>query len=302
MTLIKKKIPVGSMFSDYNTTNDIGTQRWVIIGQTNSGKTWSLAYALEHWIPRHDEYIIICPTWESQKIYPYIIKILENKSTCSVSSLFSVNFIESCIFKQQQRTKWDVNKTVCLILDDVLACKGIKGSDATGLLEQIYALGRHHKISCFTLLQKITAVSTTVRNNASLIMFKSVNDYEIRTAYNTSGFGNLSTFKEALENIWSVERRPYIFRVSDGTFYCGWDMNLAIQAGSAGTSDEIISSDDADNTLNQIITKKSTQDQTQALQSDTNLKISPELLVETIIPPVLQDDGAGAFPRNFPVQ
>ena len=152
-----------------------------------------------------------------------MIKIL---NIVEIHEKYDMGLIERIIFKQKQRTKWGVDKTVCLILDDVLSCKGVKGDDATGLLEQIYALGRHHKISCFTLLQKITAVSTTVRNNASMVMFRSVNEYEIRTAFNTSGFGNLFTFKKTLADIWGVDRRPFVFRITDGTFYCGWDIKI----------------------------------------------------------------------------
>lgn len=316
MNVSKEEIPLGSMFE---TVGGEPSQRWLFVGQTRSGKTWSLVYALEHWIPAHDEYIVICPTWKAQPIYYHMKKIL---NVSHIMEDYDINLVEALIYKQKMRTKWSVDKSICLILDDVLACKGLKGLDSTGILEQIYALGRHHKISCFTLLQKITAVSTTVRNNASLVMFKSVNDYEIRTAFNTSGFGNLFTFKNTLADIWSVDRRPFIFRVQDSTFYCGWDTKISTKSdfdylydrpadgeGVAQGEDSdkalISSSAEADTTLNVSIDEDKTAHETHDLTDEANATAAePTVLSEAPPPPPSPlpseafDSGAGVFPSQ----
>lgn len=79
---------------------------------------------------------------------------------------FSSNYIQN-IISQSEKLEFENNKKKFLLIIDDVVGNTIKYSE---VMQRIYAVGRHYRISCILICQKLTLINTAVRNNSDLIL------------------------------------------------------------------------------------------------------------------------------------
>lgn len=200
-------------------------QRYIFAGPSGCGKTTAAIYALKNWISTHDEYVLVSPS-SDQAIYnaiPWTRKYTSYDST----ELWGE------IYRAQLRKACGINKRVMIVMDDILGSAGIRGTaSGAGPIETIYALGRHHNLSCMVLVQKINVISPAVRTNSSLVIFRHNSMRDVELIYNECGFSTKREFSDILGRVWGAGRRvPFCFRYEDSVSFAGWDKKLLIRFG-----------------------------------------------------------------------
>jgi hypothetical protein len=107
--------------------------------------------------------------------YNYVIVISESAETLDHYSnfihgnlffdKFNSSILENLVIESENLETEGRPKKFLLILDDTIG-NNVKNSEA---IMKIYAIGRHHRISCILICQKLTLINTTVRNNSDVI-------------------------------------------------------------------------------------------------------------------------------------
>jgi len=79
---------------------------------------------------------------------------------------FDARILENLIKQSQNLELEGKPKKFLLILDDTIG-NDMKNNNS---MMEIYAIGRHNRISCILITQKLTLINTTVRNNSDVIL------------------------------------------------------------------------------------------------------------------------------------
>lgn len=123
---------------------------------------------------------------------------------------FDNQYIDNIIAQSEKLESEGTKKKFLVIFDDVIG-NDVKSSLA---VQKLYAIGRHYSISCILIIQKLTLMSTTVRNNSDVIFIgraksgserKSIIDNMFKGMASTSeiekyGFKTKEDFYETLLN------------------------------------------------------------------------------------------------------
>lgn len=214
---------------------DPSTRRYLICGPSGTGKSFSSMFALNNWLPKYDEYVLISLTHD-QEIYNSI-------RWSRIYPEFTQQAVAKEIYRQQCRKDRGIKKSVMLVMDDIIGSAKIRGnSGGAGVLEKVFSLGRHLNISCMVLLQRISVVSPVVRTNASIVMFRHTSETDIDMLYSTCGFSNKKTFRDVVGRVWSRPPgySPFCFRYSDSSYYAGWGSRILVEYTRDPSSDPSI--------------------------------------------------------------
>lgn len=142
--------------------------RLLITGKAKSGKTTLCVKKINENIrPRVQRLIVVCPTWESQKVFDPIRDMV--KSERDVFSPFSAKIFEKIYEQLQQQLKIALEKGLppietCLLIDDMAGTKDVHGGRQTPF-GQIAIQASHLHCSIFTMTQSPKAISPMFREN-----------------------------------------------------------------------------------------------------------------------------------------
>lgn len=246
-----EKCEIGSMFDAEHP------QRWLIVGQSESGKTNAFIYSFINWMPKFDKIVIFSI---SAKLQPQIWGLLYDKFADDWAQTheedeppdFYLNhemdddYLTKLIDEQIFLYENDIMRNVLVVFDDMLS-EGIKGHDNTRPIEKIACTGRHYGIFSCILAQRLIGVSTTVREQSNLMAFRTAREQTKQNIFDMCGFGKKQEFYDMLSKIWSVDYRPFIFtQYPKSAYYIGYDREIVLwdkrepddEAGPAGEPDK----------------------------------------------------------------
>lgn len=184
----------------------------LFVGRRRSGKTHLLVRLLlspEAFLYRFENIYILSPSYTSQEIWQKI-----KVPASHVSEGLDEKFINHIL--RQQKTRVETGKAGdddCLvILDDCVDDKSFRYSKA---LQTIAIRGRHLKISCIILSQKVTLLPPTLRTNADqVVAFATQNFNELMAIFNEWGQGSFHNFRQFFERLTG---EPHTFLYVDLT-------------------------------------------------------------------------------------
>jgi len=108
---------------------------------------------------------------------------------------FSDNIVNNLIIKSDELVSKGKPKRFLVIIDDVVGY-GIKNSEA---IMKLYALGRHHNISCILICQMVTLMSVTARSNSDLILIGAVSDGKEKDSVMNNLLKGLASRKDRID-------------------------------------------------------------------------------------------------------
>jgi hypothetical protein len=186
-----------------------GYIRCIIVGSSNSGKTYSLIYLLP--LLKKPEEIFIFSTDLSQPIYDYAIALCGDDIQVHKYNEFpNPSLIED---KDNQKYFKDNNHTI-FIFDDI----NIKQMEKK--LIPFFTKSRHFNISVILIYQRFHDIPLTIRHNANLfLIFKSSFGYS--TIYITfkQYFNNNKDFFDKCMNLLHQKKYKYQFICIDNDKY-----------------------------------------------------------------------------------
>lgn len=187
---------------------------FLISAKRNSGKSVLLLNLLVHkdlLYQRFDVIYVFSPTWNYQNTFDVLDlppeQVFEEFDEKKIAEIIEEN-------KEEQ-------KEVLIIFDDCISSKGFKKTTEHSPLNHIATLGRHFNISLIIISQKLTSVSTQVRQNSDYIVLFAINPLETKLAYDTF-CNSISNYKDWQEMVKYCTKDRYNFLFIDnhlGEFY-----------------------------------------------------------------------------------
>lgn len=186
--------------------------RFMFIGSSGSGKTVFAVHAVLEWYPVFDQVVLFSPTVHMQSnLYGHLRDKYQDKF--SFYENIDASVIEKIVYAQKVRIQLGLQaKKVLLMFDDILADPEMKVR-SMGVLEKLACNGRPLNISLILIGQKMTGFSSTIRAQASLVVFKTHHELELKAIYSICGIGTFNAFKEWLQKeVWARKaRNPLIY-------------------------------------------------------------------------------------------
>lgn len=140
----------------------------------HSGKSELIKYLYEQcdFGEEYDHVIVISESMETIDHYSNFVhgNLFFNK--------FESSILTNLIKESESLETSGKPKKFLLIIDDTIG-NNVKNSQT---IMQIYAIGRHYRISCILICQKLTLINTTVRNNSDLIFIGRMNNAAEKTS------------------------------------------------------------------------------------------------------------------------
>lgn len=186
----------------------------LISSKRNSGKSVLLLNLLvkeDLLFQKFDTIYVFSPTWKYQNTFDVL-----DLPTEQVFEEFDEGKIAE-IIEENKEEKQDI----LIVLDDCISQKGFKSRNENCPLNSLCNVGRHFNISLIIISQKLTAVSTSVRQNSDYFICFKINPIEQKLAYDT--FCNeITDYKEWQKLIQYCTKDKYNFLLVDnheGEFY-----------------------------------------------------------------------------------
>ena len=142
----------------------------IVSSPRRSGKTWLVDYIFSCFKPRRFSAVFcISPTSTLQGAFDFLPKerhIMPSKET------FASDIDNIINFQKTRKEKGLEMGEICIILDDVFSSskRGYGVGVVSGKLEELASRGRHYKIACILLSQRIYSISPSIRSNADIVI------------------------------------------------------------------------------------------------------------------------------------
>ena len=174
------------------------------LSRRNSGKSHLCRHILFSMIDDFEEMFIVSQTEN-------VSHSLDFLPSSHIMESWDPKKIEQLMKKQEIEIKKSKPRQICLILDDVIG--SLKPNDP--LLNKIFVMGRHLKITICLLLQYSKAcLSPTIRGNTDYLFFNRLPIEGIRVLFEGVHFnGDFKSFQKFIEK--KQRNRPFTFLLYD---------------------------------------------------------------------------------------
>ena len=197
--------------------------RGLVLGPSNSGKTYTIVSMLAKWYKKYfDKIYLISPNAKVGKTNPWdLLKLKEEHVFTDYNSISTV--INDVMNDQEQNDRKD---KILIIMDD---CAAKLSQDRAGAMANFIIQCRHFNTSCLLTTQKLRLLPSVIRNNVDhYLCFKITNGAELKTLLEENG--DAKNMKEIYEEAVrpSAEHKYPFFHLNKRTnrFFKAFDTEI----------------------------------------------------------------------------